>query len=229
MACMQTAQFIGTAGRPADAPVVSVDTAGSALPRVSLQVAAYSRTWTTKNATPGGWLDEVRQHRKRHPGRLPDGPDRRQRARKLVVHPGAGRRIPDCRLRQRRSGKPIPASLMFTLPRPGSYPGACRTKRRLDLSPTRRNTASGTLLTVVPAPFAGATGLVTIERGRILSSHVQSFPTNSTVIDVPITADMAPTVYLSGRCSRPSGRSGCASVSRLGRTKLTVSPARRRR
>ena len=39
---------------------------------------------------------------------------------------------------------------------------------------------------LVPAPFAGATALVTIERGRVLSTEVRRFETNSEVLRISI-------------------------------------------
>jgi len=51
---------------------------------------------------------------------------------------------------------------------------------------------------LIPSPFQGpVTALFTVERGRILQHWVQTLAGNAETIDLPITADMAPNVYLS--------------------------------
>ena len=49
---------------------------------------------------------------------------------------------------------------------------------------------------LVPAPFPGATALVTVERGRILSTEVRTFETNSEVLRIPIEDHHVPNVYV---------------------------------
>jgi alpha-2-macroglobulin len=50
---------------------------------------------------------------------------------------------------------------------------------------------------LVAAPFTASRGLVTQERGRLLKSELRDFATNSEVIDVPITEDHVPNVFVS--------------------------------
>ena len=49
---------------------------------------------------------------------------------------------------------------------------------------------------LVPAPFAGATALVTTERGRVLSSEVRTFETNSEVLRIPIEDTHIPNIFV---------------------------------
>ncbi|TAK69324.1 MAG: hypothetical protein EPO22_01990, partial [Dehalococcoidia bacterium] len=49
---------------------------------------------------------------------------------------------------------------------------------------------------LVPAPFTGSRGLVTQERGRLMSYSLRDFATNSEVIEVPITEDHVPNVIV---------------------------------
>ncbi len=49
---------------------------------------------------------------------------------------------------------------------------------------------------LVPAPFEGATALVTIERGRVLSSEVRTFETNSELLTIPIEDSHIPNVFV---------------------------------
>jgi uncharacterized protein YfaS (alpha-2-macroglobulin family) len=50
---------------------------------------------------------------------------------------------------------------------------------------------------LVPAPFAGATALVTIERGKVMTREVRTFATNSERISIPITDRAVPNVFVS--------------------------------
>ena len=59
---------------------------------------------------------------------------------------------------------------------------------------------------LVPAPFAGATGLVTIERGRVRSAEVRRFETNSEVLRIPIEDDHIPNIYVGVVLYRPADR-----------------------
>ena len=56
---------------------------------------------------------------------------------------------------------------------------------------------------LVPAPFAGATALVTLERGRVLSSEVRTFETNSEVLRIPIEDAHIPNVFVGVVLYRP--------------------------
>jgi len=50
---------------------------------------------------------------------------------------------------------------------------------------------------LVPAPFAGATALITIERGKIITREVRVLPTNSERIRIPIVDRSVPDVFVS--------------------------------
>ena len=50
---------------------------------------------------------------------------------------------------------------------------------------------------LVPAPFAGATALVTIERGKIITREIRTLPTNAERLRIPITDRSVPNVFVS--------------------------------
>ncbi|MEK7861179.1 MAG: alpha-2-macroglobulin family protein, partial [Chloroflexota bacterium] len=50
---------------------------------------------------------------------------------------------------------------------------------------------------LVPTPFAGATGLVTVERGKVITRSVQQFPTGGERLRIPITDRSLPNVFVS--------------------------------
>ena len=81
---------------------------------------------------------------------------------------------------------------------------------------------------LVPAPFAGATALVTIERGRVLSSEVRTFETNSEVLRIPIEDAHIPNIYVSVVLYRPPIADDPYARYLVGSLKLPVSTAPRR-
>ncbi|NOZ06097.1 MAG: hypothetical protein GXP41_07070 [Chloroflexi bacterium] len=69
---------------------------------------------------------------------------------------------------------------------------------RIELVTDRKSYKPGDVAEIlVPAPWAGATALLTIERGTIKEYRVITLETNSEVLRLPITAEYAPNVYFS--------------------------------
>jgi hypothetical protein len=70
---------------------------------------------------------------------------------------------------------------------------------RIQLVADKRSYAPGeTASILIPSPFQGSVvALVTVERGRILSKQVIQLKSNSEVLKLPITADMAPNAFVS--------------------------------
>ena len=81
---------------------------------------------------------------------------------------------------------------------------------------------------LVPAPFAGATALVTIERGRVLSSEVRTFETNSEVLRIPIEDSHIPNIYVSVVLYCPPTADDPYARYLVGSLELPVSTAPRR-
>ena len=81
---------------------------------------------------------------------------------------------------------------------------------------------------LVPAPFAGATALVTVERGRVLSSEVHTFETNSEVLRIPIEDAHIPNIYVSVVALPPAHHGRPYARYLVGSLKLPVSTAPRR-
>lgn len=70
---------------------------------------------------------------------------------------------------------------------------------RIQLVADKRSYAPGeTASILIPSPFQGSvTALVTVERGRILSKQVITLKSNSELLKLPVTADMAPNAFVS--------------------------------
>jgi len=82
---------------------------------------------------------------------------------------------------------------------------------------------------LVSAPYPGMQALVTTERGTVLSHRVLTLRGNSPVIDVPITRDSLPNLYVSVVLFRGSaaGAAGALPIWKMGYTTLVVDPRER--
>ncbi len=81
---------------------------------------------------------------------------------------------------------------------------------------------------LVTAPFEGAIGLVTLERGRVLSSEVRVFETNSEVLRIPIGDAHLPNVYVAVVLYRAPTEDDPLPRYHVGYVELPVSTAPRR-
>ena len=100
---------------------------------------------------------------------------------------------------------------------------------RVKLVPDKKTYRPGeTAHILVPAPFAGAEALVTLERGTIRSVRHTVFEGNSETLDVPITDDLAPNVYVSVMMVKGVGPDSPLPQFKLGYAKLIVDAPRTR-
>ena len=196
--------YVATAGQAATVDLLTLDTKGEIAPDVPLTVSVYQRKWTSvKERDPSGeyyWRSEPEDT--------------------LVETLPA------------RTGADGEGALTFTPPRGGSFrlvaealdaagnrvqsatnlwvAGAeyiswrMDTDDRIELVADKRSYAPGdTAKILVPAPFAGSRGLVTLERGRIIEHRLVDFPTNSTILEVPITSAHVPNIFVSVALFKP--------------------------
>ncbi|HEX9017419.1 MAG TPA: alpha-2-macroglobulin family protein, partial [Chloroflexota bacterium] len=96
---------------------------------------------------------------------------------------------------------------------------------RVDLVPDKKEYQVGdTARVLIPSPIQDALALVTVERGRVLTSQVIRLNGNSETIEVPIQADFLPNVFVSVVLFKGSGPSSSLASFRVGYGELKVSP-----
>ncbi len=78
---------------------------------------------------------------------------------------------------------------------------------------------------LVPAPYKGMTALMTIERGAVLEQRVFTIDDTTALLDVPLTADYAPNVYVSITLVKPMTADDPVPDLRFGAVNLPVSMA----
>ncbi len=220
--------YIATAGELEAIHLVTVDVEGQIAPRRAVTVRIFEREWirTKERADHGGY------HYRSEP-----------RDTEIAVQSAM----------TNESGE---ATITFTPPSAGTYrlvaestddqgrvarsatslwvsgdeyaPWRVRDDDIIELIADRERYEVGdTAEVLVPAPFAGATGLVTIERGRVLSSKVRSFDTNSEVLRIPIEDAHLPNVYVGVVLYRPPTQDDPWPRYHVGYVELSVSTAPR--
>ncbi|MEZ4659744.1 MAG: Ig-like domain-containing protein [Caldilineaceae bacterium] len=100
---------------------------------------------------------------------------------------------------------------------------------RMELVADRELYAPGDVAHIlIPSPFAGPVqALVTLERAGILESRVVTLQSNSETLDVPITAEHIPNVYVSVLLVKGVDETNPFPAMRLGYAKLTVDVAQK--
>ena len=96
---------------------------------------------------------------------------------------------------------------------------------RLELVADRKSYRPGDVAEVlIPSPYQGPVqALVTIERGHILHHEVRTLQTNSEILQIPITADHAPNIFVSVVIVKGMGENNPRPSFKVGYAMLPVS------
>jgi uncharacterized protein YfaS (alpha-2-macroglobulin family) len=221
---IRTAEYIGTAGQESAIDVVSVDTQGNALPNHDLRVLVYQREWiTTKEQTAEG----ARRYRSEPRDTLVDtlsastNPEGKATVNYTPTTAGTLRlvaEIDDTAGRTSRSADYLWVS--------GGEFASWRVSNddTLQLIADKEEYQVGdTAEILVPAPFEGAIGLVTVERGKVLEREVRQFPTNSERLSIDIKDIDVPNVFVSVVLYRPPTDEDPVPRYKVGYVELPVS------
>ena len=191
-------QYVAGVGRPATVDLVSVDTNGAIVGGQVVRVLVYDRQWiTTKVQVPAGGRQYQSQPKDTFITTLiaTTGADGRASVQVSPTKPGTLRivaEISDPQGRVNRSATYLWVS--------GSGAASWQTTNddTLKLVADKERYAVGdTAEILVPAPFSGATALVTVERGKLITRSVRQLPTNSERLRVPITDRSVPDIFVS--------------------------------
>ena len=220
--------YIATAGEPEAIHLVTVDVEGHIAPRRAVTVRIFEREWirTKERADHGGYRyrSEPRDTEIAVQSAMTNESGE---AMITFTPPSAGtyRLVAESTDDQGR----VARSATFLWVSGDEYaPWRVRDDDIIELIADRERYEVGDIAEVlVPAPFAGATGLVTIERGRVLSSEARSFDTNSEVLRIPIEDAHLPNVYVGVVLYRPPTADDPLPRYHVGYVELSVSTAPR--
>ena len=192
------AQYLASAGRSAPIDLVSVDTNGAIVGGRAIRVLVYDRQWvTTKVQVPGGGRQYQSQPRDTLLTTLAatTGADGTTRVDVQPTKPGTLRIVAEITDPQGRVGRSATYLWVF-----GNGAASWQTTNDDTLklvSDKERYAVGDTAQVLVPAPFAGATALITVERGTLITRSVRVLPTNSERLLIPITDRSVPDVFVS--------------------------------
>ncbi|MYI86473.1 MAG: hypothetical protein F4081_06740 [Dehalococcoidia bacterium] len=212
---IRTESYIATAGKPATVHLVTVDYKGRVAPERPVTVRLFERDWRK-----GELIETERDMRETVTGEDGEGA-----VTLTAPSPGSYRIVAESTDEQGR----VARSERYLWVTGREYaPWRSRDDHYIELVADRDRYEVGDVAEVlVPAPFGGVIGLVTVERGRVLSSEVRRFETNSEVLRIPIEAGHVPNVYVGVVLYLPPGEENPLPRYRIGYVNLSISTASR--
>ena len=220
---IRTDSYVATGGEPVTVRLVTVDTAGRAAPDRPVTVRVVEREWiTTLEKTENGDYRYRSELRETEVETLSVTTGEDAEASASFTPPSAGSYLLVAESTDEQ-GRVARSARSLWVSGSGHARWLVRDDNRIELVADRESYEVGDVARVlVPAPFAGATGLVTIERGRVLDTEVRSFDTNSEVLLVPIEQGHLPNVYVGVVLYRPPTEEDPLPRYRIGYVNLPV-------
>ena len=189
---------IGQAGEPSSVDVVTLDWTASRVGQVPVSYTAYRREWKNVfegNETGSGrWTWTVEDIEVQSGSLTTDTAGEGT----LAFTPPEGGAYKIVVEGEDSSGRATRSSLFLWVSGPDSVSWRRTNDDTIQLISDRTSYAVGDVAEIlVPSPFDGPQwALVTVERGGVLSREVVQLPTNSSVIEIPITEDYVPNIYV---------------------------------
>ena len=225
---IRPARYVASERADTTLQLVTVDTAGGVLPGHNVAVKVYDRQWiTTKEQLPGGG----RRYRSEPRDTLVQtlqattGANGEGTVTFRPTKPGTLRVVAEVTDDRGRTAR----SATYVWVGGGGFASWQVTNDDTIklVADKERYEVGDTAEILVPAPFSGATGLVTVERGKVITRATHSFPTNSERLRIPITDGSVPNVFVSVVLYRPPTGADPIPRFKVGYVQLPVSTATR--
>ncbi len=216
--------YVSRAGEPASVDILTLDGGRKVAPNVPMTISVYERKWVSvKEKDPEGeyyWRCEPEDTLIETLGAKTDE-DGKGSLTFVPAKSGNYRLVAEA---VDASGNSIRSATYVWVSGPEYIPWRMDTGDRIELVSDKKKYAPGeTAQILVAAPFEQSQGLITIERGRIIDHRVAEFPTNSTIIEVPITSAHIPNIYVSVALFKPPTLSNSVASFKMGYVELEVS------
>lgn len=225
---IRPARYVASEREDATMQLVTVDTEGRILPGRAVTVKVYDRQWiTTKELLPGGG----RRYRSEPRDTLVQtltattGANGEGSVTFRPTRPGTLRVVAEVTDGQGRTAR----SATYLWVAGGGFASWQMTNDdTIKLVADKERYEVGDVAEIlVPAPFAGASGLVTVERGKVITRTTRGFPTNSERLRIPITEGSLPNVFVSVVLYWPPTATDPIPRYKVGYVQLPVSTASR--
>lgn len=194
-----TEDYVGVKGGQTRALLVAVDTQGKPLPDTDIQVVLTRREWFTTQIEDASGNREYTSVPRDTPvltRTARTGVDGRATVEIDLLSGGEFRLIASA---PSGSGQRAATSLYVSSASGEYVMWRVNNNDRIEIKADKTAYKVGdTARILVPSPFSGTvTALLTVERGRILTSKVVTLKSNSDILEVPIDASLAPNAYVS--------------------------------
>jgi uncharacterized protein YfaS (alpha-2-macroglobulin family) len=221
---LNPASYVSRAGEPVSVDILTMDSERNVVPNVPMTISVYERKWVSvKERDAEGeyyWRCEPEDTFVETLTATTDK-DGKGSATFVPSKSGNYRLVAEA---VDASGNAIRSATYVWVSGAEYIPWRMDTGDRIELVSDKKKYAPGeTAQILVAAPFEESQGLVTIERGRIIDHWVTEFPTNSTIIEVPITSAHIPNIYVSVVLFKPPTPSNPVASFRMGYVELEVS------
>lgn len=192
------AQYVAREGANTTVDLVTVDTEGGIVGGRSVVVSVYDREWiTVKEEIPGGgrrYRSDVKDTLVATLRATTDANGKASVAFK-PTKPGTLRVVGEVTDGKGRVGR---SAAYLWVSGPGFATWQVTNDDTIKLVADKEQYQVGdTAEVLVPAPFADATALVTVERGKLMTREVRHLATNSERLSIPITDRAVPDVFVS--------------------------------
>ena len=217
--------YVGTAGQPQDVSVITVDTEGMTVTAQSLTATLYLREWLSvrEEADDGRfyWTNTIRETAVATETVTTD--DAGQALVTFTPEGGGSYRVLVTGLDARENEVRSSAYLWVSAREYVNW-GQENTDA-IELIADRDLYRPGETATIlIPSPYEGEVqALLTIERGRVLERRLLTLTSNSEQIEIPITADYAPNVFVSVTIVQGMGEESATPSMKVGYVELPVS------
>ncbi len=225
---VRPAQYVANAGGITSIDLLTVDPNGATVGGQAVVVKVYDRQWiTVKEQVPGGGRRYRSEPRDTLVTTLGATSDRDGKAR-VAVRPSRAGTLRIVAEIADTSGRVGRSATYLWVSGGGFATWQVTNDDTIKLVADKERYEVGeTAEVLVPAPFAGATALVTVERGKIITRSVHSFATNSERLQIPITDRSVPDVFVSVVLYRGPTAADPIPRFKVGYVQLNVSTATR--
>lgn len=194
---LRPTSWIAYAGAPTQIDLVTLDQKAAAVPNTSLRVSVYLRKWRTVRERDSEGDLIYRSEYEDTLERTIDaatGPDGKGA---VTVAPQQAGQYYVVAEAADAAGNTVRSSVFLYVSSSGYASWFIGNDDVIQLVADKDEYHPGeTAQILVAAPFDASRGLVTLERGRLLDYSLRDFPTNSEVLQVPITSDHIPNVFV---------------------------------
>ncbi|GEM_PF-56985 len=220
---LRSKSYIGQIGQPLDIQVQTIDPQGQAIGPHTFDVQLYKREWFVVREDLGGdGLGYSVSYTDTLVSQSSVTTDARGRADVQVTPTSGGLQRIVVEGRD-SAGHLIRSSIFVWVGGEGAFWGVDNSLR-MDLIADKREYRPGEQAQIlIAAPYPNMSALVTVERGNVLEHRVMQLQGTTELLQLPITKDFAPNVYVSVMLIKSAKGSGDLPDMRMGMVELVVS------